>query len=201
MAKQDKDTLQKVFNIINLVGIIAVFIFLIWSFKAGLLTDRQAMLTFMAKLGVFAPIVFVLIQFVQTVIPIIPGAVTIPLGVIMFGDIPAFFLNLTPIFLASIVNFYLAKQYGWTLVRKLIGEQNYQKAIEWVQNQNKFQTFLIWGLILPFLPADVICYVAGLTSLSYRRFIAVLCIGKPLSILIYSYSIVLVFDLLMGLFP
>ncbi|MGY0835882.1 TVP38/TMEM64 family protein [Aerococcus urinaeequi] len=171
---------QRLIHLLNILGTIATIIFVVWAWRNGLLTDKVAFLKFMGHFGIAAPFVFVIIQFIQTVIPVIPGSVTIPLGVFMFGDIWGFVWNLMPIFLGSIFNFYLARKYGRSLVHMLVGDKYYHKALTWLDDRSGFKRVLILGLILPFMPADVICYVAGLTNLSISRFVQVLAVGNPL---------------------
>ncbi len=195
MVNHRQKWVQQLIHLLNIIGTIATVIFIVWAWRKGLLTDKQQLLHFMSHFGIAAPIVFVIIQFVQTVIPVIPGSITIPLGVYMFGNIWGFFWNLMPIFLGSIFNFYLARRYGRSLVHMLIGDKHYQKALDWLDDRKAFERVLILGLILPFMPADVICYVAGLTNLSLTRFVQVLAVGKPVTILIYSYSTIFLIDL------
>ncbi|OYW68901.1 MAG: hypothetical protein B7Z25_06510 [Aerococcus viridans] len=195
MVKRHEHFVQQLINVLNIVGTVATIAFMIWAWHKGLLTDKQAFLDFMKQFGVTAPIVFVLIQFLQTVIPVIPGSVTIPLGVYMFGNVGGFMCNLLPIFLGSVFNFYLARRFGRSLVHILVGDKYYAKAIHWLEDRNRFERILILGLILPFMPADVVCYVAGLTNLSFKRFVQILAVGKPVTILIYSYATIFIIDL------
>jgi uncharacterized membrane protein YdjX (TVP38/TMEM64 family) len=186
---------QGLIHFLNIVGTMATVIFIFWAWQQGLLTDKLAFLQFMGHFGIMAPLMFAIIQFVQTVVPVIPGSITIPLAVYMFGDVWGFVWNLMPIFLGSIFNFYLARKYGRILVHMLVGDKYYQKALNWLDDRSGFKRVLVLGLILPFIPADVICYVAGLTDLSLSRFIQVLAVGKPITILIYSYSTIFLVDL------
>lgn len=194
MFRVNRKLVQQFIHLLNILGTIATIIFVVWAWRNGLLTDREQFLNFMKQFGYGAPFIFIFIQFVQTVIPVIPGSITIPLGVYMFGDVWGFVWNLLPIFLGSLFNFYLARRYGRGFVHMLIGDKYYDKALKWLDDRKSFERILILGLLLPFMPADVICYVAGLTNLSLTRFIQVLAVGKPVTILIYSYSTIFLVD-------
>ena len=55
------------------------------GWRAGLFTSTDALHGFLGRMGVWAPVVFILIQILQVVVPIIPGGVTCTVGVITFG--------------------------------------------------------------------------------------------------------------------
>ena len=149
MDMHRKQFVQRLIHLLNVVGTVATVIFIVWAWRNGLLTDKVAFLRFMGHFGIAAPLMFVVIQFIQTVVPVIPGSITIPLGVYMFGDVWGFIWNLMPIFLGSIFNFYLARKYGRSLVHMLVGDKYYNKALSWLDNRSGFKRVLILGLILP----------------------------------------------------
>ncbi|AIM64916.1 hypothetical protein WS105_1326 [Weissella ceti] len=67
----------------------AGIIFTIWAcwqlYKMGAFTDSEVMINLVKGYGIWAPIIFVFIQIIQVVIPIIPGGVTLAAGVMIFG--------------------------------------------------------------------------------------------------------------------
>lgn len=57
-------------------------------------------------------LVFVFIQIVQVVIPIIPGGISCLAGVILFGAGMGFVYNYVGICIGSVIAFLIAKAYG-----------------------------------------------------------------------------------------
>ena len=47
-------------------------------------------------------------------------------------------------------------------------------------------------------PDDFLCYLAGTTSMTWRRFTAIILLGKPLSIALYSLGLTVLFQQIVG---
>lgn len=61
--------------------LVLAFIF----YKSGLFSSAEKFRQFILQFGVWAPIVFILIQNILVVVPFIPSAVTMVAGVMIFG--------------------------------------------------------------------------------------------------------------------
>ncbi|HLQ74593.1 MAG TPA: VTT domain-containing protein [Alloiococcus sp.] len=179
---------RKIVNALNIIGTVATIIFLIWAFKVHLFTDEAVMKHYLGLFGRSAPIIFVIIQLVQVVVPIIPGAITIPIGILVFGHVYGFAFNFTGIMIGSVINFYLAKVYGRPFVRSLVSEKQYQKYIGRIENNHTFNRFFTASMFFPVTPADLLCYLAGLSDMSFKYFFISLSAGKPITLLAYSYG-------------
>lgn len=76
---------QKVINVSSTIGAILTVIFSIWAWQAGVLQSKETLSEFILRAGIYGPPLFILLQILQTVVPIIPGALTSVAGV--FTDI------------------------------------------------------------------------------------------------------------------
>lgn len=179
---------RRIVNALNIIGTVATIIFLIWAFKVNLFTDEAVMTHYLGQFGRSAPIAFMIIQLVQVVVPIIPGAITIPIGILIFGHVYGFIFNFTGIMIGSVINFYLAKVYGRPFVRSLVSEKQYQKYIVRIENNDTFNRFFTASMFFPVTPADLLCYLAGLSDMSFKYFFISLSAGKPITLLAYSYG-------------
>lgn len=185
-------------NALGIIGTIATVIFLWYAFKIGLLTNEEVMKAFLNQVGVWGPLVFIFIQIVQVVIPIVPGAITIPVGAIIFGDWLGFIYNFVGIVIGSLINFYLARQYGKPLVKAITSEKTYDKYIGYLEHKNfgkVFLGFMIW----PFSPDDFLCYLAGLSAMTWKSYALIILTTKAWSIYIYTYGTVAILDLVQKL--
>ena len=174
---------------ITFVGLSLTILFLIYGLQSGLFTSQQKLQTFLLQAGLIAPLLFIIIQIVQCVIPIIPGGVSTVIGVIVFGPVYGFIYNYIGICIGSIINFYIAKQYGKEMIIKMISQETYDHYVTWLEKGKTFNKFFALAILLPCAPDDILCYLAGLTPISPIKYIAIILLCKPWSILVYSMSL------------
>lgn len=181
---------KRILHIITALGVIAMTAFVVYGFRAGLFQDKKAMEAFVQQGGIWGPVLFVLIQIVQVVIPIIPGGVSCAAGVILFGAWQGFFYNYIGIVIGSLINFYLARRYGQCFVKFFVKEETYDKYTKWLDKGKKFDKFFALAIFFPVAPDDFLCMLAGLTKMSWKKFSAIILLGKPASIALYSMALV-----------
>ena len=68
---------RKLINIATVVCGLVIILLVIYWYRLGIFTDQDKMRAYLANKQIVGPIIFVLIQIVQVVIPIIPGGVSI----------------------------------------------------------------------------------------------------------------------------
>ena len=79
--------LQQIINISSIVGGVGSLIFCIWAYQAGILQSKETLSAFIQQAGIWGPPLFIFLQILQTVVPIIPGALTSVAGVFIYGHI------------------------------------------------------------------------------------------------------------------
>lgn len=181
---------KRILHIITALGVIAMTAFVVYGFRTGLFQDKKAMEAFVQQGGIWGPVLFVLIQIVQVVIPIIPGGISCAAGVILFGAWQGFFYNYIGIVIGSLINFYLARRYGQCFVKFFVKEETYDKYTKWLDKGKKFDKFFALAIFFPVAPDDFLCMLAGLTKMSWKKFSAIILLGKPASIALYSMALV-----------
>lgn len=162
------------------------------GYAQGYFVSREAFTVYMDSFGPKAPIVFVLFQAIQVIIPVLPGFIGCAAGAGIFGAWAGFWYNYTGICAGSIISFLLARKYGVLLVKKMVSEHKYEKYADKVNNSRGFVVTFVLTILLPLGPDDVFCYLAGLTKMSFQKFCLILLLSKPWCILLYSIG----FDLL-----
>jgi uncharacterized membrane protein YdjX (TVP38/TMEM64 family) len=173
----------------TLIGLLIIGIFLFWGYKNGLFQSTETFKNFINGFGIWAPMIFLLIQIIQVVVPILPGAVGCVAGIIIFGPWMGFVYNYIGICIGSIIVFLLSKKYGRRFVRGAIGEKSFDKYIGWVDRGKKFDIMFACAIFFPLAPDDLLCYIAGLTKMKLMKFTAIILLGKPMSIAIYSMGL------------
>lgn len=179
-------------NIISILGLILTAGFMYWAWKQGILTSQENMQKFIMGFGTAAGIIFVLIQIIQVIIPVIPGGVSCVAGVIVFGAGMGFVYNYVGICIGSILVFLIAKRYGRALMVKMFDKKLIDKYESWTEKNGRFTKLFALAIFLPVAPDDFLCYLAGTTRMKLKTFTAVILLGKPLSIAAYSMGLNLI---------
>lgn len=178
--------------IITALGIGFCAAFTIYGMQKGLFTSQEAMEQFLKFFGIWGPLIFILIQIVQVVIPIIPGGVSCLGGVILFGPLWGFVYNYLGICIGSACAFQISRRLGMKAVEKAADGQKYGKYLKWIEN-GTFDKWFALAIFFPAAPDDLLCFLAGVTSMSFRKFLLIILLGKPLSIAAYSLGLQLLF--------
>ncbi len=181
---------KTVVNILTIVCMAVIIGFCIYGWKTGIFSDRNQMETIIRATGIWGPGIFILIQIVQVVIPIIPGGISCAVGVILFGPWGGLLYNYIGIVIGSFINFYLARRYGQCFVKFFVKEETYEKYSAWLDRGKKFDKFFALAIFFPVAPDDFLCMLAGLTKMSWKRFSAIIVLGKPASIALYSLALI-----------
>ncbi|MDO5425962.1 MAG: TVP38/TMEM64 family protein [Eubacteriales bacterium] len=176
-------------NIATALGVTGMLLFVFYGCKTGIFSSREAMEAFLRPFGFWAPLVFTVIQAVQVVVPIIPGGVSCLAGVVLFGSVWGFVYNYVGICIGSLLAFLLAKRYGRPLVQSIVSERAYTKYSKWLDGGKKFDWLFAAAIFFPFAPDDLLCYLAGLTKMSVKRFVTIILLAKPASIALYSMGL------------
>lgn len=141
---------------------------------------------FLQQLGIFGPIIFIAIQIIQVLYPVIPGGLTCVIGHVLFGPLMGFVYNTTGIFIGSVIAFLLARRYGEVFVKSFVSDQVYDKYIGYLDRGKFFERFLAGAFILPSFPDDFLCMVAGMSKMSLKKFIWITLLTKPATLYLYT---------------
>lgn len=184
-------TSRRLINFISLCGFFALIFLTVYFYHLGIFDDLQSLQEFVSQKTFWAPLIFVLIQILQVVIPIIPGGISLAAGVLLFGPLEGFLYNYIGICIGSLILFWLGRQYGRPLVLRLVNEKTYYKYIHWLDNQKRFDRLFTLAIFFPIAPDDALCLMASLTKISFKKFTWIILLAKPASV--FAYSLVLLY--------
>lgn len=190
---------RKLMNIISIIGIGFSIALTIYFINLGVFKDLNALRGLVGDSIILGPIIFILIQILQVVIPIIPGGISTAAGVLIFGPYAGFIYNYVGICIGSIIIFLLGRKYGKPFILSMISDKTYDKYIGWLENQSRFEKLFALAIFLPVAPDDALCLMAGLTSISVKKYTLIILIAKPLSIFLYSMALIYGGNFLTGL--
>ncbi len=141
---------------------------------------------YISSFGNFAVLLFILIQFLQVVILPIPAFITVGAGVLLFGPLKGAILSCVGIILGSIVGFAIGRIFGYKVAKWLIGKETLDKGLKFIKGKDKI--VLTFMFLFPFFPDDVLCFVAGITTMSPLFFSIMIFTTRIITIFVSSFS-------------
>ncbi|MBS3681320.1 VTT domain-containing protein [Ornithinibacillus massiliensis] len=184
----EKPRMRKLINILTIIFTIAAIAFLIYGLKTDIFYSEHALVDFVSQFGIWAPLVFIIFQAIQVIIPVIPGGLGLLAGVLLFGTTMGFVYNYVSICLGSIIAFLIAKQYGQSVIKVLFSKKMQEKYSNVTEHKNFTKYFAI-AIFLPLAPDDFLCYLAGTTKMKLRHFTIIILLGKPFAIAMYTFGL------------
>ena len=129
------------------------------------------------RAGAFAGIVFFLLQMLTVIIAPIPSNVTMMAGALALGFWQAMLLGIAAIWAGSMLMFLLARRLGHRAVQRWMDHGIMEKYLPVIEE--KQDMFLFLTLLFPFFPDDMLCILAGLTSMPTARFAGIMLLARP----------------------
>ena len=186
---------QSIYRLI-ILGLICADIFAVIFYvicATGLIqkiTSVEALQQYIDGFGAWAVIIYILFSYLQVVILPVPGSATVAAGVVLFGWLECSLYSFIGIVLGSVTAFAIGRWIGYRAVCWIVGKDDLDK---WL-NKIKGKDYLILSLmfLLPMFPDDVLCFVAGLSSMTWPYFLVMIVITR----LISTFTVSLSFDLI-----
>ncbi|MBR4999290.1 MAG: VTT domain-containing protein, partial [Clostridia bacterium] len=120
------------------------------------------------KSGNFSIIVYVIIMIVILTcfcfVPYLNVTLTV-LGIVLFGAKLAFIANIIAVFFSTTILFFIGDKLGEKFARKLVGEKSFNEAQNLIDRKSKLWLPILF--VLPCIPDEAICLVAGMTKIKY----------------------------------
>ncbi len=165
--------------------ILAVCLLLAWWGRApignflGWISNRDAVAEFIQGFGSWGIVVYSFLLILQLIVAFVPGQALVFAGGYVFGFWKTLLITIPLAVIGSQIAFYLARQYGRPLAYRLAT----QKSIDrWEAiSKNQGITFYFLAFNLPIFPSDAMCYVAGLATISAKRFFIANFLGRLVS--------------------
>lgn len=165
--------------------IVTIWIALIYIlFKLNLLTGNMDNLNdFFSNCGNYKVLIFIALSSLR-IVALIPSAVFMILGGMIFTPIEGFVLTLISVILSETIVYITSKVLVSSDIQGYFVNK-YPKLYELLLGNNT--KILAIGILCPIAPSDAVCFLASSTGLSYRKFIlTVIAANMPMMIL-YSF--------------
>lgn len=146
--------------------------------------SQESLRAYIQQFSPYSHLCFFLVQLLSVVLAPIPSNITALVGGVLFGTWLSFFLTYAAVLLGSILVFVLARNLGQSFVNRVVGERVSAKYLDVIHA--KTDVFLVLAFLFPFFPDDLLCILAGLTSISLRRFVVIALLTRPWGLLFAS---------------
>lgn len=141
---------------------------------------------YVASFGSYATVIFIIIQLLQVVVLPIPGFITVGAGVLLFGALKGAIFSCIGIITGSLIAFFIGRIFGYKVAKWLVGKDCLDKGLKTIKGKDKI--ILTFMFLFPFFPDDILCFVAGITTISPLFFVIMIFITRIISIFASSYS-------------
>ena len=142
----------------------------------------ERMADYIARSAPWSHLVYFGIQLASVVIAPIPSNITAAAGAYLFGLWPSFFITWGAVTAGSAAVFALSRALGQKFVARFVGEKLSQRYLDVIRR--KRDVFLLLAFLFPFFPDDILCILAGLTDISFRRFFLLTVAARPWGLLV-----------------
>lgn len=152
---------------------------LIWETSVHIyrvLSDREAVASYILSWGMAAPLIFIGIQILQVIIAPIPGEASGFIGGFLFGTMSGFLYSTVGLTIGSVINFGIGRVMGKGFIRKLIPENQLHQLGKLVRHQGAVVLFILF--LFPGFPKDYLCLFLGVSDISFKLFIIMASIGR-----------------------
>ena len=138
--------------------------------------DREAIAAYLQQFGVVGPILLFIILALQVFLAIIPGHAFMVAGGYIYGLLMGTVITQVSTVIASQLAFLLTRKFGRPLVERVAPAnviEHWNKL-----TQSKGVVFFIFAFILPIFPNDLMCFIAGLSLISSKKFFLANFLGR-----------------------
>lgn len=185
----DKKTVTRLFFggfILLTTCLLLVYILQRTGFFA-VVNSAENLRAYLESAGLWMPVFYALLQFLQVIVLPIPGIVSTAVGVSLFGAFKTVLLSFFGIFLGSVAAFFIGRKWGYKAVAWMVGEE---ALARWQEKlKGKDYTYLTLMFLLPLFPDDILCFLAGLSSMSNKFFLGMIAITRFVSIFATCYFV------------
>jgi len=148
----------------------------------GTLTDRKALEELLQALGAWGPVAIVLGEILQVLLAPVPGQVVGIAAGYLYGGFWGTVLCMIGLAIGTFIAIWLARRLGRPLLAKIASEELIERVDNYARRRGASAFFLIF--LIPFLPDDVCCFIAGLTPLRIGELVILAIVGRAPGVLV-----------------
>lgn len=170
--------------------VVVIILLGLWMFRAqlagmwGWFGSLDAVTVSMQEAGLWGPAALAILFVMQVFLAFIPGQALMVACGYLYGFWGGFFLSWLSLAAGGELAFLLARKRGRPFAEKWISPDILSRWDTAARGQGIGFFFIM--LVMPLVPNDAMCYVAGLGTISHRRFAMANLLGRGMACLITS---------------
>jgi uncharacterized membrane protein YdjX (TVP38/TMEM64 family) len=167
-------------NILLAVVFLSVLVFISVRYMpliTDVISDTDRFRDFILSYGNKGVLVFIGFQFIQILIPFIPGEVVQIAGGFVYGTLVGSVYIVTGTIIGTIVVFFAARFIGYPIVKVFVNTQKMEK-FKAMLDSDKAELVIFVMMLIPGFPKDTLVYIAGLTPIKPIRFIVISVLAR-----------------------
>ena len=171
-----------------LILIVVIVLSALWIYREPIgawlrwFSDLDAVIESIRGYGLWGPAILFLLFILQAFLAFIPGQALMISSGIIYGFAGGFFLTWTSLVIGGQIAFWLSRKFGRPFAEKWIAPDTLNRWDKSAAGQG--MAFYVIALVMPFVPNDAMCYVAGLGSISFKRFLLANMLGRGIASLL-----------------
>jgi uncharacterized membrane protein YdjX (TVP38/TMEM64 family) len=189
MMKAIKETAVK--NNLKLVLLLTVVsLFCLWIFRDELsvmwtwFSDMDAIVASIHNSGAWAPVTLFMLFILQVFLAFIPGQALMVACGYVYGFWGGFLISWVSLVVGSELAFLLVRIYGRSFAERWVSPEVLARWDKSAQGQGV--GFFSIMLVMPLVPNDAMCYVAGLGTISHKKFFVATLLGRGMACVLTS---------------
>lgn len=174
---------NKVFAIAKFAVLIAIVVGIplyIYVFHRDVITGFKSLedaAEFLRQYKQFSVPAYLVAELLQILVSVLPGQLFQMAAGYLFGFIPGVLLTLVGAIIGETITFYLARVLGSDAVHMMLGEERSKHYMELLNSKRAYLiTFILY--LIPGLPKDTVCYVAGVSQIKIISFLFLSVTGR-----------------------
>ncbi len=145
------------------------------------LKNVEQLQAYLASHTPWSQLIFFGLQLCSVIIAPIPSNIIAAAGGAAFGVWPGFLITLVAVLVGSCTTFTLARTLCKNFADRVIRPKLSPKYLDLLER--KRDTFLALTFFFPLFPDDLLCIMAGLTEIPFRRFFIIVLLTRPWGLL------------------
>ena len=142
---------------------------------------RQLILGF----GGWGILTYIVINLLQCIVIPVPTTLTDLVGTAIYGPFVAFLYATIGVIIGSSIAFVIGRYCSRPVINWIFGKEKIDKYQNILKNRTGIILFLT--LILPLFPDDLICMLAGISEISYPKFLIISIIARSVGLAVISF--------------
>ena len=197
MKLPSKEKLKKYLKILIVLLVVAtISVVLYFVLKHFGLTDVQKLKGFLKSVGPWAVIVYILLRVFATIFLSFVPACSMAFDLLSiatfdyYPPIVIFLICFASVVITSIIMDLIGRFGGNKAIIKILGREDYEEAIELVQEKGLVYVPVMY--LLPIFPDDAICMVSGATKMNFWVHLLeiILCRGIGCATIVFGLQII-----------